>query len=131
MPNIGFVRSGQDEAVREELEAIVDASGDATVKIMLELEALSDDRAEFLVDAAVDAGFDYLKNSSGWGAGGKATVDRVEFLRDRVPEGTGVKASGGIKTFEGAVELLEAGADLLGASSGVEIVSGEVGTGEY
>ncbi|MFP8888642.1 deoxyribose-phosphate aldolase [Natrialbaceae archaeon A-CW2] len=131
MPNIGFVRSGNDQAVREELETIVDAAGDATVKIMLELAALSPERREFLTQAAVDAGFDYIKNSSGWGAGGKADVETVSFLSEYATPETKVKASGGIKTFEDAVELLEAGAELLGASSGVEIVTGEVGEGEY
>lgn len=131
MPNIGFLKSGRDGAVRREMDLLVDASGDATIKAMLELGALTDDEAERIVDAAVGAGFDYVKNSSGWGEGGKATVERVEFLRERVPEDVRVKASGGIKTLEGANELVDAGAVLLGASSGVEIVSGGVGDGEY
>ncbi|QLH77804.1 deoxyribose-phosphate aldolase [Halosimplex rubrum] len=131
MPNVGFVKSGRFEDVRREMELVVDASGDATVKAMLELGALDDDEAERIVDLAVDAGFDYVKNSSGWGEGGTATVERVEFLRERAPEDVKVKASGGIKTLAGADELLDAGADLLGASSGVEIVTGAVGDGEY
>jgi len=131
MPNIGFVKSGRFEEVGREMDLVVEASGDATVKAMLELGALDDDEAERIVDLAVDAGFDYVKNSSGWGEGGKATVERIEFLRERAPEETRVKASGGIKTLAGANELLDAGADLLGASSGVEIVTGAVGDGEY
>jgi len=131
MPNIGFVKSGRFEAVGREMDLIVEASGTATVKAMLELGALDDDEAERIVELAVDAGFDYVKNSSGWGEGGKATVERIEFLRERAPEETRVKASGGIKTLAGANELLDAGADLLGASSGVEIVTGAVGDGEY
>ncbi|ELZ22351.1 deoxyribose-phosphate aldolase [Halosimplex carlsbadense 2-9-1] len=131
MPNIGFVKSGRFEAVGREMDLIVEASGDATVKAMLELGALDDDEAERVVELAVDAGFDYVKNSSGWGEGGTATVERIEFLRERAPEDVKVKASGGIKTLAGANELLDAGADLLGASSGVEIVTGAVGDGEY
>lgn len=131
MPNVGFLKSGRDDEVRREMELLVEASGDATIKAMCELGALTDSEAERMVDAAVGAGFDYVKNSSGWGEGGKATVERIEFLRERVPEDVRVKASGGIKTLEGANELVGAGAVLLGASSGVEIVSGEVGDGEY
>lgn len=131
MPNIGFVKSGRDDEVRREMELLVEASGDATIKAMLELGALTDEEAERIVDIAVDAGFDYVKNSSGWGEGGKATVERIEFLRERVPDDVRVKASGGIKTLEGANELVDAGAVLLGASSGVEIVTGGTGDGEY
>ncbi len=131
MPNIGFVKSGRWDDVRREMELLVEASGDAPIKAMLELGALTDDEAERIVDAAVEAGFDYVKNSSGWGEGGKATVDRIRFLRDRAPDDVDVKASGGIKTLDGARELLDAGAVLLGASSGVSIVAGEVGDGDY
>ncbi len=132
MPNIGFLKSGMDDRLREEMELVVEASGDAVCKAMLELGALSDDEAERIVDLAVGAGFDYVKTSSGWGEGGEATVERVRFLRERAPGDVGVKASGGIRTAEGAAELLDAGADLLGASSGVEIVTGsEAGDVEY
>lgn len=131
MPNVGRAKSGDWEHVREEFETVVDAAGDATVKAMLELGAFDDDEADRIVDLACEAGFDYVKNSSGWGEGGKATVERVRFLRERAPESVGVKASGGIRTLEGARSMLEAGASLLGSSSGVEIVSGEVGDGEY
>jgi deoxyribose-phosphate aldolase len=124
MPNIGFLKSGLDDRLREEMELVVEASGDAVCKAMLELGALDDDEAERIVDLAVGAGFEYVKTSSGWGEGGKATVERVRFLRERAPDDVGVKASGGIKTPEAAADLLDAGADLLGASSGVAVVTG-------
>ena len=124
MANIGYLKSGQDDAFKRELDALVEASGEATIKLMLELGGLSDDEAEREIEYAVDAGFDYLKNSSGFGAGGQATVDNVSFIADRAPSSVGVKASGGIKTPTDARALLDAGADLLGASSGVQIVTG-------
>lgn len=131
MPNTGFVKSGRFDEVRREIELLIEASGDAVIKAMLELDALDDDEAERIVDLAVDAGFDYIKNSSGWGEGGKATVERVRFLRERAPDSVKVKASGGIKTLEDSNELLDAGAELLGASSGVAIVRGKQGDGQY
>lgn len=131
MPNVGFLKSGRDDDVAREMALLVEASGDATIKAMCELGALTDDEAARMVDLAVEAGFDYVKNSSGWGEGGKATVERIEFLRERAPDDVTVKASGGIKSLEGASELLDAGAALLGASSGVEIVTGGVGDGAY
>lgn len=129
MGNLGYLRSGMDERFRRGLDAMVEAAGPATIKLMLELGGLTEAEAAREIDHAVAAGFDYLKNSSGFGAGGEATVERVRFIADRVPEGVGVKASGGIATASQAEALLEAGADLLGASSGVEIVAGERGDG--
>ncbi|PSQ15396.1 deoxyribose-phosphate aldolase [Halobacteriales archaeon QS_8_69_26] len=131
MPNVGFLKSGLDDRLLAEMELVVEASGDATCKAMCELGALDDDEAGRMVDLAVEAGFDYVKTSSGWGEGGKATVERVRFLRERVPEHVGVKASGGIRTLDDANDLLDAGAELLGSSSGVAIVSGGEGDGEY
>ena len=131
MPNIGFVKSGRYEEVRREMEVLVEASGDAVIKAMLELGTLTDEEATRLVDIAVSAGFDYVKNSSGWGEGGKASIENVRFLAEHTPDNVAVKASGGIKTVEGARDLIDAGADLLGASSGVEIVTGGTGRGEY
>ncbi|GGJ10218.1 deoxyribose-phosphate aldolase [Halobellus salinus] len=130
MANIGWLKSGDDDAFRRELDALVDAAGNATIKLMLELGGLTDAEAEREIEYAVDAGFDYLKNSSGFGVGGQATVDRIRFIADRVDGSVGVKASGGIKTGSDAQALLDAGADLLGASSGVEIVSGDAGAAE-
>ena len=69
-----------------------------------------------------------MKNASS-GAVGRATPDQIRFLRDRVPAGVGVKASGGIGTYDVAVALLDAGADLLGSSTGVAIATGEPASG--
>lgn len=124
MANIGFLKSGEEETFASELEDLVEAAGDATIKLMLELGGLTEAEAEREIEYAVDAGFDYLKNSSGFGAGGKATVDRISFIDARVPGDVGIKASGGIETAAGARALLDAGADLLGTSSGVEVVTG-------
>lgn len=129
MGNVGYLKSGMDEQFRRGLDAMVEAAGPATIKLMLELGGLTDAEADREIDHAVAAGFDYLKNSSGFGAGGEATVERIQFIADRVPPEVGVKASGGIGTAAQAEALLEAGADLLGASSGVEIVTGERGDG--
>jgi len=131
MPNIGYLKSGMDDELLAEMELVVEASGDAVCKAMLELGALDGEEAERILSLAVEAGFDYVKTSSGWGEGGKATVERVRFLRKNAPDDVCVKASGGIRTAKQADELLEAGADLLGASSGVAIVEGGEGDGEY
>lgn len=129
MANVGFLKSGRENAFRDELDALVEASGDATIKLMLELGGLTDAEAAREIEYAAEAGFDYLKNSSGFGVGGEATVEDVAFVRERAPDHVGVKASGGIETAEQARDLLDAGADLLGASSGVDVVTGGTGDG--
>ena len=130
MANLGWLKSG-DDAFRDELGALVDAAGDATIKLMLELGGLTDGEAEREIEYAVDAGFDYRKNSSGFDVGGQATVDRIRFIADRVDGSVGVKASGGITTAAEARAPLDAGSDLLGASSGVAVVAGGEGGNGY
>jgi deoxyribose-phosphate aldolase len=120
---IGWLRSGRADEFRADLAAVVHAAAPAKVKVMLELPLLDLPHREQAVALAVDAGVAYVKNASS-GAVGRATPEQIRFLRDRVPETVGVKASGGIDSYEVAVALLDAGADLLGSSSGVEIVSG-------
>jgi deoxyribose-phosphate aldolase len=120
---IGWLRSGRDLEFRDDLAAVVRAAAPAKVKVMLELPLLDPTERELAVALAVEAGVHYVKNASS-GALGPATPAEIRFLRERVPACVGVKASGGIDTYERAVALLEAGADLLGSSAGVAIVSG-------
>ena len=123
---IGWLRSGRDEDFLADLDAVVRAAAPAAIKVMLELPLLTPAERERAVDLAVEAGVAYVKNASS-GAVGRATPGEIRFLRDRVPSSVGVKASGGIDSFEAAVALLDAGADVLGSSAGVLIV-GSSGT---
>ena len=120
---IGWLRSGRTADFGADLAEVVRAAAPATVKVMLELPLLTPVEQERAVLLAVSAGVGYVKNASS-GAVGRATPEQIRFLRERVPPHVGVKASGGIDSYELAVALLDAGADLLGTSSGVAIVSG-------
>jgi deoxyribose-phosphate aldolase len=128
--NIGWLRSGMDEAFRDDIRAVVEAAAPAAVKVMLELPMLTPAQRERAVALSVDAGVHYVKNASA-GNVGVATPDDMRYLRARVPASVGVKASGGIKSWEGAVALLDAGADLLGSSAGVAIIRREGGAASY
>jgi deoxyribose-phosphate aldolase len=119
---IGWLRSGLEHEFRDDLAAVVRSVRPVPVKVMLELPLLSPAQRERAVELAVDAGVAYVKNASS-GAVGKATPEQIRFLRERVPDGVGVKASGGIDSYETAVALLAAGADLLGSSAGVAIAT--------
>lgn len=117
---IGWLRSGDELGFRDDLAAVVRAIAPVPVKVMLELPLLMRAEQERAVELAVDAGVAYVKNASS-GAAGPATPEQIRFLRERVPDGVGVKASGSIVDLETALALLDAGADLLGTSHGVEI----------
>jgi deoxyribose-phosphate aldolase len=121
MPNVGFLLSGMENEYFEDIRGVVADAGKVPVKIMLELPLLNPAQRERAIALSIDAGISYLKNASG-GAVGVATPDDIRFLRRMAPPHIRVKASGGIKTARQVRELLAAGADLVGTSSGARIM---------
>ncbi|MBN9608459.1 MAG: deoxyribose-phosphate aldolase [Actinobacteria bacterium 69-20] len=121
--HIGLALSGRRTEFSADLVAVVEAARPVPVKFMLELPLLTAPQRDFVVDAAVAAGAAFVKNASR-GAVGIADVAQISYLRKRVPDSVGVKASGGIRTLRQVHELLDAGADLIGTSAGVAIVTG-------
>jgi deoxyribose-phosphate aldolase len=122
MPNVGFLLSGMEREYAEDISGVVKAAGNIPVKIMLELPLLNEQQKERAVALSVDVGVAYLKNASG-GAVGVATPEQIAFLRRLAPARVRIKASGGIKTAQQVRELVRAGADLVGTSSGVQIMA--------
>ena len=116
--NVGRLKSGDTEAVVDELAELV-AAVPVPVKVIIETALLTDDEKHHACQAAVDADAAMVKTSTGFADGG-ATVADVELLAAYLP----VKASGGIGDYETAMAMIEAGADRIGASSGVEILDG-------
>lgn len=119
---IGWLKSGLYDAFRDDIAAVVSAVAPVPVKVMLELPLLNPEQRERAVDLAVEAGVAYVKNASS-GKIGPATPEWMQFLRQRVPASVRVKASGGINSAAQVRALLAAGADLVGTSSGVAIVT--------
>ena len=130
MANVGFLTSGDSNAYHDEIAALVGTAGRIPLKIMLELGATPEHLWETAVEQSEKAGVAYIKNSSGWGLGGKASVELVQFLR-KTAKRAKVKASGGVRTAKDADTILAAGADLIGTSAGPAIMSGETGKGIY
>lgn len=91
------------------------------MKVILETAYLTDEEIVQAAMIAKDAGTDFVKTSTGF-AGGGATIDHIKLLRQSMPSSIGIKASGGIKTLEQTINLIDAGADRIGTSSGVTIV---------
>lgn len=92
------------------------------LKVILETAYLSDEEIVEACKLCADAGADFVKTSTGFAPAG-AKVEHIKLMRQSVPTEVGIKASGGIKTLEQAIELIEAGADRLGTSSGISIVN--------
>lgn len=91
------------------------------LKVIIETAYLSEQELELACRWCADAGVDFVKTSTGFAPEG-ARVEDVRRMRGLLPSNVGIKASGGIKTYEQAVALIEAGADRLGTSSGIEII---------
>lgn len=118
---IGWLRSGMEREFAADIAGVVAAG--IPVKVMLELPMLTAQQRDRAVDLAMDAGAAYLKNASS-GAVEVANPESIRYLVGRARPGVRVKASGRITELAQAVSLLDAGAVLLGTSSGVSIVSG-------
>lgn len=129
--NIGALKNGQDDLVESDIREVVLSAGGRLVKTILETALLSDDEVVRACHLARRAGVDFVKTSTGFGPGG-ATAHHVALMRRTVGRNIGVKASGGIRDFETAQKMIEAGATRIGASASVKIVKGEsAGAGTY
>ncbi len=129
--NIGALRDGQHEVVQKDIEAVVEAAGEsAIVKVIIETALLTDEEKRTASELSVKAGADFVKTSTGFSTGG-ATVEDVKLMRAVVGPEIGVKASGGVRSFEDMQAMIKAGATRIGASSGVQIMQGLTSKEDY
>lgn len=129
--NIGELKAERDAAVLDDIQMVTEAArGRAIVKVIIETALLTDEEKQRACEIAEQAGADFVKTSTGF-AGDGATVSDVELMCGAVSDAIKVKASGGIRTYADAISMIEAGASRLGASSGVEILSGRKSDAEY
>ncbi len=126
--NIGFLLSGRVTEFADDLHAVVSAAAPVGVKLMLELPLLDERQRARAVQAAVDAGAAFVSIASRFSVG-VADPASTGYLRRCVPPSVGVKANGGIRTIEQVRALLLAGADLIGTSAGIAIVTGSGAAG--
>lgn len=117
--NLGWLKSGQTDAVHREIATICEETGQ-TVKAILETALLTPDEIAVAAEVCMDAGAAYLKTSTGWYGG--ATVEVVQQLRQITQGQVGIKASGGIRTVAQAIALIQAGATRLGTSRGPALI---------
>ncbi|RCW47853.1 deoxyribose-phosphate aldolase [Paenibacillus prosopidis] len=127
--NIGLLKSGDLEGVQRDVEGVVEAcNGHAAVKVILETGLLTDEEKAAACQICKKAGADFVKTSTGFGKGG-ATVEDIALMRRTVGPDMGVKASGGVRDRETALQMFAAGATRIGTSSGIAIVTGGKGEG--
>lgn len=122
--HLGSVKAGDWDYLREEAQRmimLVQSKG-AVLKIILETAALTDDEIIRCCDIYAPLGVQFLKTSTGFHPSGGATIHAVKILRSHLPHSIQIKASGGIRTFDFAKELIDAGATRIGASASVALV---------
>ncbi|MEC9484301.1 MAG: deoxyribose-phosphate aldolase [Candidatus Izemoplasma sp.] len=121
--NIGAAKAHDYGFITDEVNAVKEACGDHTLKVILETCYLTDEEIKEAGKAAIDGGADFIKTSTGFGTGG-ATVKHVKIMKS-VAKDKEVKASGGVRSLEDLNNMVDAGATRIGASSGVKIMEGK------
>ena len=119
---IGRLKEGDYDYVREDIKAVKKACGDNILKVIIETCLLTEEEIIKACKLSVKAGADYVKTSTGFSTGGAKSSD-VALMRKTVGENIGVKASGGIHTASQALEMVNAGASRIGASKSIDICS--------
>ena len=120
--NVGALKGGDDAVVFEDIRAVREACKGKVLKVIIETCLLNEEEKVRACRLAMEAKADFVKTSTGFSTGG-ATKEDVALMRKTVGDTMGVKASGGIRDKEKAVEMLEAGADRLGTSATITICS--------
>ncbi|RYG72189.1 deoxyribose-phosphate aldolase [Lentibacillus lipolyticus] len=128
--NLGALKSQEYDVVKHDIAEVVKASDGLTTKVIIENGLLTKEEKVTAAKLTVEAGADYVKTATGFNGGG-ATVEDVKLLRSVVGDHAGVKAAGGIRTYDDAIAIVEAGADRIGASGAVAIVSGGTSHAAY
>ena len=123
--NIGAAKAGNWDLVASDIAAVVAAADGVTTKVIIETSLLTDEEKVQACQAAVKAGADFVKTSTGFSTAG-ATIDDIKLMRKTVGPDMGVKASGGVRSIADANAMIAAGATRLGTSNGVDIMKGNV-----
>ena len=119
--NVGMLKAGHDDYVREEIKLLKEVAGKLVLKVIIETCLLTDEEKVRACRLAKEAGADFVKTSTGFSTGG-ATVHDVKLMRETVGPEMGVKASGGVRTHEDLIAMVEAGANRIGTSNGTKII---------
>jgi deoxyribose-phosphate aldolase len=120
--NIGAIKSGLEDLLEKDISAVVEAASGKVVKVILETALLTEEEKIISCLISEKAGADYVKTSTAYGGLSGATVEDVKLMRKTVSPNIKIKAAGGIRDLDTALAMIEAGADKLGTSTGVQII---------
>ena len=124
--NVGALKAGDIKSFLNDILLTVEGADGVPVKAIIETGLLTDDQKKQACELAVKAGASFVKTCTGFSCG-FATVEDIALMRTVVGGSVGVKASGGIKSYSQAVELIEAGASRLGTSSSIKLIKESIG----
>lgn len=128
--NIGALKDKKYDLVEADIKAVVQSAEGNTVKVIIETCLLTNKEKIKACELAKAAGAHFVKTSTGFSTGG-ATVDDVKLMKKTVGDDLEVKASGGVRSYEDAMAMIEAGATRIGTSSGVAILQGKKAENDY
>ncbi len=128
--NVAALKDGKYDIVLEDIKAVKAACGSALLKVILETCLLTKDEIVKACELSVAAGADFVKTSTGFSTGG-ATAEDIALMRKTVGPDIGVKASGGVRDSAGAMAMVEAGANRIGASATIAILAGTKSNSDY
>jgi deoxyribose-phosphate aldolase len=128
--NIGLLNSKNYVAVFKDISDVKNAIGKIPLKVILEISELSKNEIIKACEICMDAKAEFIKTSTGFSKSG-ATLTAVKIIKKTVKNRAKIKASGGIKDYETVKKYIDAGADRIGTSSGVDVISGEMSTSDY
>lgn len=128
--NVSKLKDKDYEYVYNEIKKIKEAIGDNVLKVIIEACLITDEEKTIACQIIMKAGADFVKTSTGMSTGG-ATIEDVKLFKEVVGDTTLIKAAGGVRTYEDAISMIEAGANRIGTSGGVKIVNGETHTDGY
>lgn len=127
---VSMVHERNDEYLKRELTKIREATNGTLIKLILETGLLTKEEIRYISEMAVDTGWDFIKTSTGIQTTG-ATVEDVTIMKEIAGDKAEVKASGGVRSYEDAKAMIEAGATRIGTSNGVDIMEGRVADSDY
>lgn len=128
--NLGALKSKEYDVVKNDIAEVVKASEGLTTKVIIETALLTQEEKIMACNLIVEAGADFVKTATGFNGGG-ATVEDVQLLRSIVGSDFGVKAAGGVRTYDDAVNIIKAGANRIGTSGAIAIISGQTSSATY
>ncbi len=128
--NVGFLKSNDFESVQQDIANLRATCKGVVLKVIFETALLEEDEIRKVCEISKEVGVDFVKTSTGFSTRG-ASLEDVRIMKEVVGNSVDIKASGGVRSYETAIEMINAGASRLGTSSGIAIINGQASDKSY